>query len=165
MKLQILYQPNPIVDHIAIAAIPDEHEDSLDMQSFVLDYAMEGLKPRKGENTIYINRNFEKESDHLVFLESRYAFADFYQWAINSKYNAKKNYSLGIGSKETTCTTAVIDALSELGIELDLKRSRKCKNLICCFWLPTTMITPKEVYEAIVEYKENQRFEQRLSTL
>lgn len=146
MKLQILYTPGFVeTGHISISAYSTKEEvDASHIKSFILNFGNMG-------RPIHANRRYQRKNN-TIELEVPYSFEALYQWVHRSKYRFSKNYNSAIFSgEETTCATAVKEVLSQVGIELDLPKKR-FKHLQCCLWWRTSIITPREVYEALLEY-------------
>lgn len=90
-------------------------------------------------SSIFIT-SFEVDKDYSSFSEA----------LKKSDYYSPDNYS----RTENNCVHAVMFALKLCGVELDIDtKNSECKHLFCCFFAPSKIITPKELFDSIMRYQ------------
>lgn len=101
-------------------------------------------------------------SGDVVTLHSSVPFKIFCERMHNSSFASSKGYDCF----QENCVHAVHFALkyaADLKIEMD--NEFQCKNLIFCFWCPTSTPMPIELFDAVKKYKDSLEHTHSLSTL
>lgn len=153
MKLIVIHKNmrNFFTGHVWLIALSDSKNDSVrheDIQAQQIEFNYNNACTTSLE--YFENTDVDLEGENHIIFESKKPFKNFVKALENSSFKDGSQYDLN-----HTCVDSVLFALKEAGIDIDVAKEKniKLKHLVCCFWCPTSIITPKELIPILKKHQ------------